>query len=46
MVSFVNSHANATRTGWHLWEIDLKFASRVDCEVKIFRTFRWKRTLR
>ena len=23
MVSLVNSHTNATRTGWHLWEIDL-----------------------
>jgi len=26
MVSLVNSHTNATRTGWHLWEIDLRFA--------------------
>ena len=26
MVSSVNSHANATRIGWHLWEIDLRFA--------------------
>ena len=26
MVSFVNSHTNATRIGWHLWEIDLRFA--------------------
>ena len=26
MVSLVNSHANAIRTGWHLWEIDLRFA--------------------
>ena len=25
MVSSVNSHTNATRIGWHLWEIDLKF---------------------
>ena len=24
---FVNSHTNATRIGWHLWEIDLRFAS-------------------
>jgi len=24
MVSLVNSHTNATRIGWHLWEIDLK----------------------
>ena len=23
MVSLVNSHANTTRIGWHLWEIDL-----------------------
>ena len=23
MVSLVNSHTNATRIGWHLWEIDL-----------------------
>ena len=23
---FVNSHTNATRIGWHLWEIDLRFA--------------------
>ena len=26
MVSLVNSDANATRIGWHLWEIDLIFA--------------------
>ena len=26
MVSPVNSHTNATRIGWHLWEIDLRFA--------------------
>ena len=26
MVSAVNSHTNATRIGWHLWEIDLRFA--------------------
>jgi len=26
MVSSVNSHTNATRIGWHLWEIDLRFA--------------------
>ena len=26
MVSFVNSHTNTTRTGRHLWEIDLIFA--------------------
>ena len=26
VVSSVNSHANATRVGWHLWEIDLRFA--------------------
>ena len=26
MVSLVNSHTNATRIGWHLWEIDLRFA--------------------
>jgi len=25
MVSLVNSHTNATRVGWHLWEIDLRF---------------------
>ena len=25
MVSLVNSHTNATRIGWHLWEIDLRF---------------------
>jgi len=25
-VSLVNSHTNATRIGWHLWEIDLRFA--------------------
>ena len=23
MVSLVNSHTNAIRTGWHLWEVDL-----------------------
>ena len=27
MVSFVNSHAHATRIGWHLWAIDLRFAT-------------------
>jgi len=27
MVSLVNSHTNATRIGWHLWEIDFRFAS-------------------
>jgi hypothetical protein len=27
MVSLVNCHANATRIGWHLLEIDLRFAS-------------------
>ena len=26
MVSLVNSHTNATRIGWRLWEIDLRFA--------------------
>ena len=26
MVSSVNFHTNATRIGWHLWEIDLRFA--------------------
>ena len=26
MVSLVNSHTNATRIGWHLWDIDSKFA--------------------
>ena len=26
MVSLVNSHTNATRIEWHLWEIDLRFA--------------------
>ena len=26
MVSLVNFHTNATRIGWHMWEIDLKFA--------------------
>jgi len=26
MVSLVNYHTNATRIGWHLWEIDLRFA--------------------
>ena len=26
MVSLVNSHTNATRIGWNLWNIDLRFA--------------------
>jgi len=26
MVSLVNSYTDATRIGWHLWEIDLRFA--------------------
>ena len=27
MVSLVSSHTNATSKRWHLWEIDLRFAS-------------------
>ena len=27
VVALVNSHANATFWRWHLWEIDLRFAS-------------------
>ena len=27
MVSLVNPHSNATSRRWHLWEIDLRFAS-------------------
>ena len=27
MVSSVNSHTNATSIGWHLWEIDFRFAT-------------------
>jgi len=26
MVSLVNAHTNAIRIGWHLWDIDLRFA--------------------
>ena len=26
MVYIINFHSNATRTGWHLWEIDLRFS--------------------
>jgi len=26
MVYLVNSHTHATRIGWHLWEIDSRFA--------------------
>ena len=26
VVSLVNSHTNTTRIGWHLWEINLRFA--------------------
>ena len=26
MVIQVNSHTNATRIGWHMWEVDLNFA--------------------
>ena len=26
MVSLVNSHTDATKIGWHLWEIDFRFA--------------------
>jgi len=26
MVSLVNSHSNASRIGWYLWEINLRFA--------------------
>ena len=27
MASQVNCHTNATRIGWHLWQIDIRFAS-------------------
>ena len=27
MISLLNFHTNATRIGWHLWEIDLIFAT-------------------
>ena len=27
MVSLVNFHTNPARIGWHLWEIDLRFAT-------------------
>ena len=27
IVSSVNSHTNVTKIGWHLWEIDLRFAT-------------------
>ena len=27
MVFFVNYHTNATRIGWHVWDIDLGFAT-------------------
>ena len=33
MVSLVNSHANSTRIGWHLWEIDLRFTPWVTSRV-------------
>ena len=33
MVSLVNSHTNATRIGWHLWEIDLKICPWVASRV-------------
>ena len=41
MVYLVNSHTNATRIGWHLWEIDLRFApglppGRWDCCKSLF----------
>jgi len=26
MVALVNPHTHATRIGWHMWEIDLRFA--------------------
>ena len=29
MVSLINSHTNAARVGWHLWEIDLRFADQL-----------------
>ena len=28
-VSLVNSNTNATKIGWHMWEIDLRFAPRL-----------------
>jgi len=37
MVSSVNSHTNATRIGWHLWEIDLRFAPGGEVSVTCFQ---------
>jgi len=42
-IFFVNSHTNATRIGWHVWEIDLIFAPGLPpgwgamCGVRICR---------
>ena len=40
MVSSVNSHTNATRIRWHLWEIDLRFApgqgSAASAKISVF----------
>ena len=34
MVSLVNSHTNATRIGWHLWEADSRFSPGLPPEWK------------
>ena len=34
MVSLVNSHTNATRIGWYMWEIDLRFAPGLPLECR------------
>jgi len=36
MVSLVNSHTKATRIGWHLWEIDLRFAPGLPPGWRVF----------
>ena len=43
MVSLVNSHTNATRIGWHLWEIDLRFTPGLPPGWNAIRVRSWSR---
>ena len=41
MVHSVNSHTNATRVGWHLWEIGLRFAHGLPPGWSLAFQFAW-----
>jgi len=42
MVSSVNSHTNATRIGWHMWEIVLRFAPGLPPEWTLRHALGWR----